>query len=361
MTSDQPNPNWCFGQGRRKSDVLTELGLTAPHNVHRVDEAYHGCSVLFATSRFEIPPCVPNFMSAMVAIKSGESVEGSVVTRARSFFVQRMKGLSRVALAVTLCTAIGGCGEDAPSSAGRGPINVVLITPKSATIAEQSTVKLQVNVQINNQPAPNEKVSWSSSNSSVATVVDSGLVTGVAPGVATITATTSYGSVATAQITVVTDPCKVSQAVPIVAGTLVSGTLASTDCDYGDGTYLDAYSFQLASSTNIDVLMRSTAFDAYLYIYELTSTGIAERADDNNSGGGTDARLTGLLPAGSYFILANSNNVNGFGAYTLLLTSPFAGLNAGASMFSNEASPLALHKLSPNDANRFRSLMRAKH
>lgn len=278
--------------------------------------------------------------------------------KARAFL--RIGALSRSALVALAFSTMVGCGGGDGLSTGTGQPIVIIVSPQSATIAEERTVKLSAAVQLGTQPAPNGKVSWTSSNTAVATVVDSGLVTGVAPGVVTITAKASTGEIASAQITVVTSPCKASEATPIVANTLVNGTLAFSDCDYGDGTYLDAYSFQLTSSTNVDILMRSTAFDAYLYVYALTAVGVEERANDNNSGGGTDARLTGLLTAGTYFILANSNNVNGFGPYTLLLTSPFAGLNA-ASMFGHETGAPVLRRLSPLESLKFRTQLKARH
>ena len=81
------------------------------------------------------------------------------------------------------------------------PVTGVTVTPASATLAPGGTQQLTVNVEPTD--AINKVVSWSSSNTSVATVSSTGLVTAVAAGNAAITATTQDGSfTATCQITV---------------------------------------------------------------------------------------------------------------------------------------------------------------
>ena len=66
--------------------------------------------------------------------------------------------------------------------------------------------------------------------------------------------------------------------------------------------------------------MSSTAFDPYLY---LISSGGTVLAQDNNSGGGTSARIRLNLPSsGTYIIEADSYLANGLGAYSLTVSSP---------------------------------------
>jgi len=77
----------------------------------------------------------------------------------------------------------------------------VTVSPTSASISTGATTQLTATVAPSN--ATNKAVSWSSSNTGVATVNSSGLVTGVAAGSATITVTTQDGSkTATSAITV---------------------------------------------------------------------------------------------------------------------------------------------------------------
>ena len=76
----------------------------------------------------------------------------------------------------------------------------VTLSPSTASIEVGSTVQLTETVMPSD--ATDKSVSWSSSNTSVATVSNSGLVTGVSAGSATITATTTDGGL--------TDTCAVT-------------------------------------------------------------------------------------------------------------------------------------------------------
>ena len=85
-----------------------------------------------------------------------------------------------------------------------GPMQVtsVSVTPNMASVVKSKTLKLEA--EVNPSYATNIKVTWSSSDPSIATVDALGLVTGVAIGTAIITATTEDGSkTATADISVV--------------------------------------------------------------------------------------------------------------------------------------------------------------
>jgi uncharacterized protein YjdB/glycosidase len=77
----------------------------------------------------------------------------------------------------------------------------ITVTPTSGTINVNGTLQLNATVAPSN--ASNKTVTWTSSNTTVATVSASGLVTGNAGGTATITVTTQDGNkIATANITV---------------------------------------------------------------------------------------------------------------------------------------------------------------
>ena len=82
------------------------------------------------------------------------------------------------------------------------PVTGVIVSPTSVTIYGTGTQQLTATVSPTN--ASDENVIWSSSNTSVASVDINGLITGVAAGNATITATTRDGSkIATSVITVI--------------------------------------------------------------------------------------------------------------------------------------------------------------
>jgi len=71
------------------------------------------------------------------------------------------------------------------------PVTGVTVSPATASVAVGLTTQLTAAVAPTN--ATNQSVSWSSSNTAVATVNAAGVVTGVAVGTATITATTADG------------------------------------------------------------------------------------------------------------------------------------------------------------------------
>src|SRR5438034_6909936 len=71
-------------------------------------------------------------------------------------------------------------------------VKVVKVSPATAHIRLGGQAQLSaVTETAENTPLPGRDVNWSSGNASVATVNDSGLVTAVAAGSATITATSS--------------------------------------------------------------------------------------------------------------------------------------------------------------------------
>jgi hypothetical protein len=85
-------------------------------------------------------------------------------------------------------------------------VTTVTVAPPSASIAIAATVALQATVKDQNgNPMTGQPVTWSTSNASVAIVNASGIVTGVAAGPATITATSS-GKTGTSSITVSASP-----------------------------------------------------------------------------------------------------------------------------------------------------------
>lgn len=263
------------------------------------------------------------------------------------------------ALAVVMSVAMTACGGGSDPIA---PIVVgtLTISPTAPTVPESRTTKLSVVVKATNGSVLTDRVvKWSSASVATATINDSGIVTGVQTGSTTITAT-SEGVSASVLLNVTVGPCSASLAKPIVSGVIVNGTLATSDCDFEDGTFVDAYSFSLASETTLDILMRSNAFDAYLYVLKPTAADFETVGNDNNSGGGMDARLTGKLPAGNYFILANSNEP-GLGAYTLLFTSPFAELNAGIPLFVPRSNAgINFRSVTSAEARKLRKFLRSR-
>src|SRR5207247_123825 len=84
------------------------------------------------------------------------------------------------------------------------PVATVAVTPTTASLTVGQTTQLSATLKdANGNTLTGRTVAWTSSNTSMATVSSSGLVTGVTAGSATITAT-SEGKSGTAAITVTT-------------------------------------------------------------------------------------------------------------------------------------------------------------
>jgi hypothetical protein len=111
-----------------------------------------------------------------------------------------------LSLALTLCVLGGSlylssCNKDE----GVNPATKVVtgVTISAASVSVNSGATTQLTATIVPADATNQKVTWTSSNNAIATVSASGLVTGVASGIATITVTTDDGGkTATSKINV---------------------------------------------------------------------------------------------------------------------------------------------------------------
>lgn len=222
------------------------------------------------------------------------------------------------------------------------PVASVTVTPATVSISEiQSTQLTAVTKIANGAAVTGRTVTWSSSAPTVATVSATGLVAGVAPGTATITAT-SEGKIGTSALTVTITPCNTSLATLITTGQTLSGTINAADCLFtSDSTYADIYRLSLATQTTLAITMKSTVIDSYLVLFGLNATGTAlvDIGEDDDSGathggGAKDAWLGGVEPAGTYFIAANTYGPKDFGAYTLNFVSPIAIL--GGNVLSIE-------------------------
>lgn len=104
------------------------------------------------------------------------------------------------------------------------PVVTVTVAPANDTVNVGANVTLVATPRDSNgTPLAGRVISWSSSNTAVATVNSSGVVHGVAPGAATITAT-SGGQSGTAAITVILVPVASVQVLPTSATIAVGAT-----------------------------------------------------------------------------------------------------------------------------------------
>jgi Bacterial Ig-like domain (group 2) len=133
----------------------------------------------------------------------------------------------------------------------------------------------------------------------------------LSPGTYMIIATSAEGIQVGAYTLTLTDPCQPSTT--IQAADTVSGQLTNADCVLATGTPADRYVLTLTGTLNMQIDLKSGAFDPYLELYD---SGGALIASDHDSGNGFDAQITMSLGAGSYAILAVSANT-ALGAYEL--------------------------------------------
>ena len=87
----------------------------------------------------------------------------------------------------------------------------------------------------------------------------------------------------------------------LAPGGSISGTLSYTACQYTDATFADVYQMTLAADTTIDLRLNSGDFDAFLVVLDAKGDLVAQ---DDDSGGGTNARIQQSLVAGTYYVFA---------------------------------------------------------
>jgi uncharacterized protein YjdB len=129
---------------------------------------------------------------------------------------------------VTITATSEGQSGTATVNVTLAPVASVTVTPSSANVAITGTVQLTATPKdANGNPLTGRAISWSSSDNTIATVSSSGLVTGVAAGTVTITAT-SEGKSGTASITVAGAPVATVIVTPASASVQAGQTVQLT-------------------------------------------------------------------------------------------------------------------------------------
>ena len=158
----------------------------------------------------------------------------------------------------TITASVSTKGSNGKGKTGKGqvkvvttavPIATVTISPASATVITGSTKQLTaIAKDSGGTELGGRSIAWASGNSSVATVSSSGLVTAVAPGQATISAS-AEGKTGSSTITVTVPPVASLLVSPSSAELLVgkSVTLAATTLD-SDGKTLTGRGISWSSS-----------------------------------------------------------------------------------------------------------------
>lgn len=108
----------------------------------------------------------------------------------------------------------------------------------------------------------------------------------------------------------------------INVGDRVTGQFALNSPTLGDSTRFDVWTFTGKRGDRVSITMRSSAFDPYLILSRNVNGNNESLRQDDDGGGGTDARIAVELPAdGQYTIVANAVRKEALGEYTLSLES----------------------------------------
>jgi len=119
----------------------------------------------------------------------------------------------------------------------------------------------------------------------------------------------------------------------------VSGQLAFGDCtiaglglDPADVTLADQYQLTLPVAGVLTIDLKSSNFDAFLLLYDATLTSLI--ALDDDSGSGLNSRISMVLGAGTYTIIANSAVLGTVetGAYQLITCYPCVGTQINSDL-----------------------------
>ncbi len=101
----------------------------------------------------------------------------------------------------------------------------------------------------------------------------------------------------------------------VLKGQTIGGQLSLSDSRLSDNSVYQAWTYIGRRGERIQVDVMSSSFDAYAIIQD--STGQRLAADDD-SGGGTNARIIFTIPRdGAYRLVANTYRQGAFGPYTL--------------------------------------------
>jgi hypothetical protein len=103
----------------------------------------------------------------------------------------------------------------------------------------------------------------------------------------------------------------------IACGQTMAGTLEQSDCQSGDGSYMEFWEFSDQGAQSLTIDQRSTAVDSLVSLYNANEQLVSANDD---GGGGFNARiLQNLTQHGNWSIAASSFASGSTGAYTVSL------------------------------------------
>ncbi len=104
-------------------------------------------------------------------------------------------------------------------------------------------------------------------------------------------------------------------------GVVKNGTLTYTGCQYYDNTFADIYQFGVVDGSKpVEITATSSRFDSFLILTDAKGNVLST---DDNSAGGTDAKLTLLLDPGDYYVVVKPASDPGeSGTYQVSIQQP---------------------------------------
>ncbi|HUF28717.1 MAG TPA: Ig-like domain-containing protein [Gemmatimonadaceae bacterium] len=228
---------------------------------------------------------------------------------------------------------LASCG-DGPSAIEDQVATVIVSSPQTQLLVG-GTVQL-VATLLNQTGATiggSRPVTWTSSSETIATVSTGGLVTGRSAGSARISAKSGDRS-ASVELQVLPVDCTPATSRTIGSEEVHSGTLTANDCLFVHEVPAQGWRLDLASTTSLQIDLTSSSFDALVVVTDLQMNILTW---DDDSGGGTNARLLGTFAAGQYIVWATGFGPASRGPYQLstqvvtipLCTSPVGTLAVG--------------------------------
>jgi hypothetical protein len=111
-----------------------------------------------------------------------------------------------------------------------------------------------------------------------------------------------------------TNPCAFVNATAYTFGSTMTGTLSTSDCPSSDASYVDIYKVTVPTSGGYS-FSQSATWDTYFLLTDTNGQVVAENDDIDSTT--TNSAVKTLLPAGDYFMIANSFLSRVTGDYTL--------------------------------------------
>jgi len=261
-------------------------------------------------------------LTATVKDSAGNTLSGRTVTWSSSNSAVATVSTSGLvagvgAGTVAIVATSGGKVAAATVTVKPIPVGSVAISPKTETVTVGTQTQLTVTVtdSLGNVIA-NPAVAWSSTNNGIAFVSSTGLVQGVAPGVAQVIAqsgakadtnTTTVIAAPTASVTVTPNP------VTIIVGQ--SAILTATQKD-GNGNVLSGRSVTWQSAATGNVTVSAGGVDPVTQLDTCTATGVASggpitvTASSGNNVNGTTQVTVSNVPVAFVVLTPNLFTVN---------------------------------------------------